>query len=220
VANCRYHRRILQAAKRLNASHTFYWVASDGWGKQQKLVEGLEDVAEGAITVELQSDNIPGFDEYMMSLTPDTNHRNPWFEQYWEDTFDCILEKKRPSGNLHQLQRVQTRTPAFAKNWVSVRPVSRNGAFAKMQCRRQCTSLQSKRRASPGCSRFPAVRIIRKAFNSLFALKLTLRLNFAGDYILTKVVFSRSRSFPMCSLQIIPKLLTFKICNYRFLGLH
>lgn len=96
MANCRYHRRILQAAKRLNASHTFYWVASDGWGKQQKLVEGLEDVAEGAITVELQSDNIPGFDEYMMSLTPDTNHRNPWFEQYWEDTFDCILEKNVP----------------------------------------------------------------------------------------------------------------------------
>ncbi|XP_044256877.1 metabotropic glutamate receptor [Tribolium madens] len=89
-------RRILQAAKRLNASHTFYWVASDGWGKQQKLVEGLEDVAEGAITVELQSDNIPGFDEYMMSLTPETNLRNPWFEQYWEDTFDCILEKNVP----------------------------------------------------------------------------------------------------------------------------
>ncbi|RZC32180.1 ANF receptor domain containing protein, partial [Asbolus verrucosus] len=88
--------RILQAAKRLNASHTFYWVASDGWGKQQKLVEGLEDVAEGAITVELQSDNIPGFDEYMMSLTPETNLRNPWFEQYWEDTFDCILPKNVP----------------------------------------------------------------------------------------------------------------------------
>lgn len=89
-------RRILQAAKRLNASHAFSWVASDGWGKQQKLVEGLEDVAEGAITVELQSDNIPGFDEYMMSLTPETNLRNPWFEQYWEDTFDCILEKNVP----------------------------------------------------------------------------------------------------------------------------
>ncbi|CAH0562056.1 unnamed protein product [Brassicogethes aeneus] len=89
-------RRILQAAKRMNATHTFYWVASDGWGKQQKLLEGLEDVAEGAITVELQSDNIPGFDEYMMSLTPENNTRNPWFEQYWEDTFGCVLEKNVP----------------------------------------------------------------------------------------------------------------------------
>ncbi|XP_050497370.1 metabotropic glutamate receptor-like [Diabrotica virgifera virgifera] len=88
--------RILQAAKRLNASQAFYWVASDGWGKQQKLVEGLEDVAEGAITVELQSNNIPGFDAYMMSLTPERNTRNPWFEQYWEDTFACVLEKNIP----------------------------------------------------------------------------------------------------------------------------
>ncbi|XP_056645279.1 metabotropic glutamate receptor isoform X2 [Diorhabda sublineata] len=94
-------RRILQAAKRGNASQTFYWVASDGWGKQQKLVEGVEDVAEGAITVELQSNSIPGFDKYMMSLTPEKNSRNPWFEQYWEDTFGCMLEKNIPLETNH-----------------------------------------------------------------------------------------------------------------------
>ena len=33
----------------------FHWVASDGWGKQEHLVEGLQDMAEGAITVELTS---------------------------------------------------------------------------------------------------------------------------------------------------------------------
>lgn len=85
----------------MNATHTFYWVASDGWGKQHKLVEGLEDVAEGAITVELQSHSIPGFDEYMMSLTPERNVRNPWFEQYWEDTFGCVLEKNIPLETNH-----------------------------------------------------------------------------------------------------------------------
>lgn len=91
-----HYRRILQAAKRAKATNEFFWVASDGWGKQQKLVENLEDIAEGAITVELQSENIPGFDQYMMSLNPETNVRNPWFEQYWEDTFDCILPKNVP----------------------------------------------------------------------------------------------------------------------------
>lgn len=87
---------MLQAAKRSNASHEFYWLASDGWGKQQKLVESLEDVAQGAITVELHSEHMPKFDEYMMSLTPETNIRNPWFDNYWEDTFDCILQKNVP----------------------------------------------------------------------------------------------------------------------------
>lgn len=68
-------RRILQATKRANMSHPLHWVASDGWGKQQQLVEGLEDVAEGAVTVELQSEIIDDFDQYMYGLTPETNQR-------------------------------------------------------------------------------------------------------------------------------------------------
>lgn len=72
----------MNASKRLQIS--FHWIASDGWGKQQKLVESLEEVAEGAITVELQSEHMPGFDEYMMSLTPENNLRNPWFDEYWQ----------------------------------------------------------------------------------------------------------------------------------------
>ncbi|XP_043522698.1 metabotropic glutamate receptor isoform X2 [Frieseomelitta varia] len=86
-------RGILEAARRCNMSQPFQWLASDGWGRQIKLVEGLEDEAEGAITVELQSENIPGFDEYMASLTPESNRRNPWFSEYWEEAFGCVLRK-------------------------------------------------------------------------------------------------------------------------------
>lgn len=68
-------RRILQATRRANMTHPLHWVASDGWGKQSQLVEGLEDEAEGAITVELQSEHIPDFDEYMFGLTPEANER-------------------------------------------------------------------------------------------------------------------------------------------------
>lgn len=89
-------RGILQSAKRAGVYENFHFVASDGWGKQQKLVEGLEDVAQGAITVELQSELIPEFDVYMKSLTPENNLRNPWFEEYWQDTFGCLLEKNYP----------------------------------------------------------------------------------------------------------------------------
>ncbi|XP_030379803.1 metabotropic glutamate receptor [Scaptodrosophila lebanonensis] len=84
-------RRILQAAKRANLAQPFHWVASDGWGKQQKLLDGLEEIAEGAITVELQSEIIEDFDRYMMQLNPRSNLRNPWFAEYWEDTFNCVL---------------------------------------------------------------------------------------------------------------------------------
>ena len=86
-------RKILEAAKRSNLTQPFQWIASDGWGRQMKLVEGLEEEAEGAITVELHSKNIPQFDDYMASLTPENNRRNPWFGEYWEEIFGCILKK-------------------------------------------------------------------------------------------------------------------------------
>lgn len=46
--------------------------------------------------MELQSENIPGFDDYMASMTPETNKRNPWFAEYWEEVFDCVLWKNYP----------------------------------------------------------------------------------------------------------------------------
>ncbi|KAI4497103.1 hypothetical protein M0802_007849 [Mischocyttarus mexicanus] len=92
-------RGILEATRRSNLSQPFQWLASDGWGRQLKLVEGLEDEAEGAITVELQSKNIPEFDEYMASLTPENNYRNPWFTEYWEEVFSCVLNDNSKTDN-------------------------------------------------------------------------------------------------------------------------
>ncbi|XP_037942460.1 metabotropic glutamate receptor-like [Teleopsis dalmanni] len=93
-------RSILMAAKRANLTRPFHWIASDGWGKQQKLLDGLEDIAEGSITVELQSELIEDFDNYMHKLTPYTNQRNPWFREYWEEIFNCALRKTAtPSAN-------------------------------------------------------------------------------------------------------------------------
>lgn len=89
-------RRILEAAKRANLVAPFHWLASDGWGKQPYIFDGVEDIAEGAITVELKSDNIVEFDAYIGGLTPAQNVRNPWFEEFWEDHFGCVLPHNHP----------------------------------------------------------------------------------------------------------------------------
>lgn len=100
-------RELLLAVKRARSRTTtpglltsFAWVAADGWGTQAKLIEGVEEVAWGAITVELQAKTIPGFDQYMRSLTPWLNLRNPWFSEYWETWFQCQLQPNL----LHQQQ--------------------------------------------------------------------------------------------------------------------
>ena len=50
------------AAKRISPGR-FTWLASDGWGKQSAVVNGIEDFAIGAITVELESKKIHGRNE-------------------------------------------------------------------------------------------------------------------------------------------------------------
>lgn len=93
-------RALLAAAKRANASSHFVWVASDGWGTQAHVVEGLDDQDISAITVELDSRVIPEYDAYMKNLTVDNNKRNPWFREYWEDVFQCSVDPAQQNGTL------------------------------------------------------------------------------------------------------------------------
>lgn len=63
-------------------------------GKLQGPVQGNEQAALGAITIELQSNFLPDFDNYFKSLTPAKNTRNPWFTEYWQQVmFDyCFVQ--------------------------------------------------------------------------------------------------------------------------------
>lgn len=66
-------------------------IASDAWSSRESVVVGQEAVVEGAITVSPLVRELKGFDEYFTRLTPQNNHHNPWFAEYWEDFFSCKL---------------------------------------------------------------------------------------------------------------------------------
>ncbi|XP_072181620.1 metabotropic glutamate receptor 3-like [Diadema setosum] len=85
-------RDLLEAAHRANATEKFVWIASDGWGVQAMPVNGREAVAEGAITIELQTKQVKEFDEYFLRLNPLTYKRNPWFKKFWEQKFNCMVD--------------------------------------------------------------------------------------------------------------------------------
>ncbi|KAJ8389999.1 hypothetical protein AAFF_G00111600 [Aldrovandia affinis] len=82
-------RELLAAAARLNASLT--WIASDGWGAQESIVKGNENVADGAITLELAAHPVREFNRYFQQLNPANNRRNPWYNDFWEQKFQCSL---------------------------------------------------------------------------------------------------------------------------------
>ncbi|XP_064199179.1 metabotropic glutamate receptor 3 [Anguilla rostrata] len=82
-------RELLAAAGRLNAS--LIWIASDGWGAQESIVKGNENVADGAITLELAAHPVRDFNRYFQNLNPSSNLRNPWYKDFWEQKFQCTL---------------------------------------------------------------------------------------------------------------------------------
>ena len=80
--------------------YDFKWLASDYWGTRLKFIkdDNLQQTAKGAITLTLQTKQVKDFKQYFRNLTPASNQRNPWFKTFWEETFNCSLSKKPPSG--------------------------------------------------------------------------------------------------------------------------
>ena len=72
------------------------WIGSDGWS--DGVPENLRDTAKGLISVIPQFRQSEEFDTYFQSLNPRNNTDNPWFGEYWEETFNCSLESPPPAG--------------------------------------------------------------------------------------------------------------------------
>ncbi|MCJ8729444.1 hypothetical protein PDJAM_G00106410 [Pangasius djambal] len=94
-------RRLLQAAKKANLTGHLLWVGSDSWGSKISPVLHQEEMAEGAVTILPKRQSIKGFDRYFISRTLENNRRNIWFAEFWENNFNCKLNRhalKKGSG--------------------------------------------------------------------------------------------------------------------------
>lgn len=56
---------------------------SDGWADRADVVEGYEKQALGSISIRIHSPRVESFDDHYFALSPFTNHRNPWFQEFW-----------------------------------------------------------------------------------------------------------------------------------------
>ncbi|NWX39630.1 GRM5 protein, partial [Steatornis caripensis] len=70
----------------------FICPCSDGWADRYDVTDGYQPEALGGITIKLQSPDVKWFDDYYLQLRPETNHRNPWFQEFWQHRFQCRLE--------------------------------------------------------------------------------------------------------------------------------
>jgi len=110
-------RQILnQTSLRKELNGRWVFLGTDGWGKKSYPVENFGRAAINAITIAPKLYLISGrtknkticcffsfekltffflnfklieFDDYFKNLIPSKNTRNPWFREYWEETYKC-----------------------------------------------------------------------------------------------------------------------------------
>ena len=73
------------------ASHNLIWISGHTWGTKPAVVQGHSKLAHGAVTIEFQSTMIKPFMRYFKNLRPASNTRNPWFQEFWQNHFECSL---------------------------------------------------------------------------------------------------------------------------------
>ena len=81
-------RRILMALKQKNLEHFYRIMCAFGCTNYMEVVEDVEDVALGTISVDIHYKSEYGFENYFLSRTPKTNN-DTQFIKFWEKVFDC-----------------------------------------------------------------------------------------------------------------------------------
>ena len=94
----------LAAVNRVSqAKDKFMFLGSEGWADNMDLIRGagVGKVANGSVTLGMETADLSGFDKYLDNKYPGQYSRNPWFEEYYEAIFNCSL---KPSSALYQRQ--------------------------------------------------------------------------------------------------------------------
>ena len=83
-------RRIMLALKRQKVEGFYQIICAFGCTNYMEVVEGLEDVALGTISLDIHYKRKQEFETYFLSRTPETNN-DPQFIKFWEKIFNCSV---------------------------------------------------------------------------------------------------------------------------------
>ncbi|XP_035696128.1 metabotropic glutamate receptor 3-like [Branchiostoma floridae] len=87
-------RSLIGAASRGDAVGLFTWVSAFGLGDDNAFFSSnvtLKHATRGALRLETEIGKSQTFENYVSSLTPGQNKRNPWFKPFWQYLFQCDL---------------------------------------------------------------------------------------------------------------------------------
>ena len=90
-------RTILEVAERLGKSETFIFIAGTSWGNSEKVITGLNKIGSGALTITLETYDLPDFRLFISNLTLENHDPLPdsWFHEYYQNKFQCYLSNSK-----------------------------------------------------------------------------------------------------------------------------
>lgn len=96
-ADTGYLNEFLMAVKKNGqANKKFRFVGSIMWSLNFQVDPSVVETTLGAVTLNLQSEDMKDFDDYLKDKTPANYRDNPWFDEYYEEIRNCYL--RNPLG--------------------------------------------------------------------------------------------------------------------------
>ncbi|KAH7732252.1 metabotropic glutamate receptor 3-like protein [Aphelenchoides avenae] len=110
-----------QTAKRIpvqpSRQKRIIWLASESWDRNNEAytIGRRRLAAEGAIVLMLESQRVPSFEEYYLSLHPgkDKFERNKWLRELWRHKFDCEFDLP-PDSTLNRCEAQRQSVDSFS----------------------------------------------------------------------------------------------------------
>lgn len=86
-------RNVIEAAQLADVLDRFTWIGSESWGSDIQIANAVRDKVIDALTVQMESHDMPEFKKYFSSLSLRNHGLIPdlWFEEFWQHHFQCQL---------------------------------------------------------------------------------------------------------------------------------
>ncbi|KAG8185577.1 hypothetical protein JTE90_023279 [Oedothorax gibbosus] len=93
-------QNLVEAIKISGMLSKHVWVGTETWGNNPTVISSLQDATFDAITLKLESHDMPDFNKYYEGLTVNNHFPIPdaWFDEFWQHRFQCQL----PNSEVHQ----------------------------------------------------------------------------------------------------------------------
>ncbi|XP_055947407.1 uncharacterized protein LOC129980931 isoform X2 [Argiope bruennichi] len=95
-------QNMVEAIKISTVLSKYMWIGTETWGNNPTVMDSLKDATFDAITLKLESHDMPDYRKFYESLTLWNHYPIPdaWFEEFWQHRFQCQLS----NSNVKQIQ--------------------------------------------------------------------------------------------------------------------